>query len=196
MLNRLFLIVLTVAALGGCASLEQFQSAMNDIDQFWGDVNRKTLRERGVATMQIPIDQAARIVDQASKELGYAKADERAGAKRALIYFAKSPKPFSDDEFNEIRSVEEPMMQAMAAKHVGSFTSNFFYLSSGEATIVTTIYLTQLDENSTQVNVDFRVEWPAYMKKNTGLLLGQNPPPEAVKRGLDKFWAAVRRQPA
>jgi hypothetical protein len=180
-------LLFVVALLSGCASVQQMQSAMDEIDQNWGRQKYKILSENGRKVLPMPSAQAERTVIAAAESLGFKKDS----ANNGLITFKGiSPMPFTDEEYKQIRTVEEPMMQAMAATHVGGFTSSFFILSSGDTNTIIFFTLTPQGSDQTVVSIDFRIEW-IKGKKQAGMLLGENPPPEAVRRGLDKFWKAV-----
>jgi hypothetical protein len=183
---NLFLIV-AVMGLSGCASVQQMQTALYDIDGFWGKQKYKILTENGRKVLPMPYAQAERVTRTAAESLGFKRSGETVGK---LTYRAVSPAPFTEDEYKQIRMIEEPIMQAMAATHVGSFTSSFFVLSSGDT--YTVVYLSLMPDGTdkTVVSVDFMLEW-IKGKKQAGMILGENPPPEAVRRGLDKFWKAV-----
>ncbi len=77
-------------------------------------------------------------------------------------------------------------MQAMAANHVGQFTSGFFYLNSGQNEVLVDVTLNSQTQDATNVKVDFRLR---YIGK-ASLIYGDNPPPEAVRLGLKKWWGA------
>lgn len=183
-------LVVPVAAvlllLSGCASLDQIQAAMSEVDQFWEKTNRETLARSGSKLVPAPVDRTAAAVRATATSLGFAEVPS-AGPTN-LKFKARSPAPFSEAEYKAIRVVEEPIMQAMAATHVGH-ASSFFVLSSSDTNTLLDISLAPQGD-STRVAVDFELEW-IKGRKQSGLLLGTQPPPEAVRRGLEKFWTSL-----
>lgn len=177
------------AFLSGCANLGQMQSALNDIDGFWGQSKRNILAEKGSKVLPVSISHAKRSVSEAARSMGFVLVRD---SDSSLNFRARSPLPFTEDEYTKIRTVEEPIMQAMAANHVGGFTSSFFVLSSGDTDVLVDVRLEPKSQDATLVKLDFTLQW-VKGRQQSGLLLGEHPPPEALRRGLDKFWDAVQR---
>ena len=81
-------------------------------------------------------------------------------------------------------------MQAMASNHVGGLTSSFFVLTSNDTNTVLYVRFETGGPITTLVHLDFALEW-LEGRQQAGLLLGENPPPEAVRRGVDKVWNSI-----
>ena len=80
-------------------------------------------------------------------------------------------------------------MQAIAANHVGKFYSNFYTLDeSGKFYVTGKVNITsEKVKNKTLVQISFRVDPRDKIK---GFVYGHNPPPESVRKGLEKWWDA------
>lgn len=176
--------------LTGCASVPQMQSAIDEIDQFWGQSNRKILADKGSQVLPYSIERMRSIVKESSIRLGFKDITPNL-ASNSLTFKAQSPTPFSEAEYKQIRIVEEPIMQAMAATHVGGFTSSFFALTSNDTYTVMYVRLEPVDDYSTKVTLSFDLEW-IKGRKQSGMILGTQPPPESVRMGIDKFWRAIK----
>ncbi len=184
-----FLASVALVALTGCASMEQMQAAMNEIDQSWGSINRKFIAENGSRHLPVSLEQAKHAVAAGITSLGFERTHETFTSR---TFKAPSPAPLTEAEYEQIRIVEEPIMQAMASNHVGSFTSSFFVLSSNYKKMITVFYV-RFDSNyefTTLVHLNFTLEWVGGPRQE-GLLYGENPPPEAVRRGVDKVWNSI-----
>lgn len=184
---RALLLVSVSVLVTGCASQQQMQSAMNEIDAFWGEANQRIFLQQGIRTCPHPPAQCLRVAKYTASSLGFTVQQESTSYQQ-FTAAARTPKPFTDSEFQAIKKIEEPMMQAIAATHVGSFTSGFFYLESGSNDVI-------LDARSffnpttgqPMIQVEFRLK---YRGPTTGIIYGKNPPPEAVRLGLKKWWLA------
>lgn len=187
---RSALLAIFVIFFTGCASLGQMQAAVTEIDDFWGQTNRKILAEKGSKILPVPVDRAVSAVRAAAASLGFT--EQPSNLVNVLRFKAKSPTPFSEEEYKKIRIVEEPIMQAMASTHVGSMTSSFFVLTSSDTNTSLEVRLSPQGSENTLASLAFSLEW-IKGNKQSGLLLGTQPPPEAVRRGIDKFWGSVSR---
>jgi hypothetical protein len=162
---------------------------MNEIDGSWGKINQKVLKERGTRTYKVTEIQARQIAKSALQNLGFTLVDS---AMPSLVSAsALTPKPFSDEEFVKIRRVEEPMMQTMASTHVGNFTSSFFYLTSGKNDVIIDIALRPIESDKTELSLNFRLR---YINPSSIVIYGTNPPPEAVRLGIEKWWSAFEAE--
>lgn len=190
--NKLMPLVVSILVLSGCATKMQFQAALNDIDNNWGQQDQKIIQANGSRIINSPINDAGFRFTDTAQTLGFSIVQKQPYGQGQLITIqAKTPTPFTKEEYEQIAKVEEPMMQAMAARHVGGFTSNFFKLSSGKATTIVTANLQPTKDGKTLVSLNFRIDWPEDMKSSSSFVLGTYPPPEAVRRALIKFWAAL-----
>jgi len=165
----------------------QMQSALNEIDQFWGSTNRKIVADKGSRTLPVSMKQAKRAVTAGVTSLGFEQILE---TSTSMVFKARSPNPFSEEEYEQIRIVEEPIMQAMASNHVGGFTSSFIVLSSTDTNTILNVWFESGTPTTTTAHFDFALEW-INGREQSGLLLGENPPPEAVRRGADKVWQSI-----
>ncbi|MDR4485380.1 MAG: hypothetical protein R3B95_19645 [Nitrospirales bacterium] len=167
--------------------MDQLQSALNEIDQFWGRTNQKIIAEKGSRALPVSMEQAQQAVTAGVTSLGFERVNV---TSTGMIFKAQSPAPFSEEEYEQIRIVEEPIMQAMASNHVGGFTSSFMVLTSTDTNTVLSVRFEWGGPVTTWVHLDFALEW-IEGRQQAGLLLGENPPPEAVRRGSDKIWDSI-----
>lgn len=173
--------------LTGCTSMAQMQSAMNEIDYFWGDANQKILNTDGARIYSATKSEVLKAANAAAVKLGF----KTSYYTDRINMVAQIPTPFTKEEYASIKKVEETMMQAIAAKHVGKFTSNFFTLSDKDFNIIADFLVSDhtanqiVIEGKSLVAISFSLEFTgnAY-----GMIYGHNPPPEALRKGLKKYW--------
>lgn len=179
--------------LTGCASMAQMQSAMNEIDYFWGNTNKKILKIDGVRLYSASQNEVIKVASATGTMLGF----ETYEFKDRVRMVAEIPTPFTMDEYESIKKVEEPMMQAIAAKHVGKFSSNFFILSDKDFDILVDLYVTDkttypiVPDGKVLVSVSLSLR---YTGNPSGMIYGHNPPPEALKKWLKKYWDAFEKE--
>lgn len=188
--NMLFAIkgisIVLLVLISGCASMEQMQNGMDEIDSFWGEVNQKIISSNGDRVYSNELDQCFDAARKTAIQLGFTIKEENS---TSLTVIALTPTPFTKDEYKAIKAIEEPMMQAIAANHVGKFYSNFYTLDgSGKFYVTGKVNITpEKVKNKTLVQISFRID---PKDKTKGFIYGHNPPPESVKKGLDKWWSA------
>lgn len=162
------------------------QSGMDEIDSFWGEANQKILSSKGSRIYSIDQANCWDAAKKAINQLGFTITEE--DIYSTLIARSPTPAPFTVDEYKAIKVIEEPMMQAIAANHVGKFYSNLYTLDSGGNFYVTaTVKITPNELDKTLVQLAFRIDPKKEIK---GFIYGHNPPPESVRKGLDKWWGA------
>jgi hypothetical protein len=167
--------------------MEQIQEAVSEIDQLWGSMGRKIIADKGNRTLAVSMEQAKRAVTAGITSLGFERTNE---TSTSMIFKARSPAPFSEAEYKQIRIVEEPIMQAMASNYVGSLTSSFFVLTSDDTNTVLYVRFDSGGPTTTLIHLDFALEW-IKGRQQAGLILGENAPPEAIRRGTDKIWNSI-----
>jgi hypothetical protein len=188
--NMLFTIkgisIVLLVLISGCASMEQMQNGMDEIDSFWGEVNQKIISSNGGRVYSKELDQCFDAARKTAIQLGFTIKEENS---TSLTVIALTPTPFTKDEYKAIKAIEEPMMQAIAANHVGKFYSNFYTLDgSGKFYVTGKVNITpEKVKNKTVVQISFRIDPKDKIK---GFIYGHNPPPESVKKGLNKWWNA------
>ncbi|PXX14771.1 hypothetical protein C8R27_11355 [Nitrosomonas ureae] len=164
--------------------MQQMQNGMNEIDAFWGEANQKIISSKGTRSYPNRTNDCWNAAKESAIQLGFTITEE---SKNSLLTAqALTPTPFTVDEYKAIKTIEEPMMQAIAANHVGKFYSNFYYLDEGGKFYVTVkVQITPEADDKSSVRVAFQIDPKEDIK---GFIYGHNPPPESVRKGLEKWW--------
>ncbi len=179
--NVILLVIVT-----GCVSTQQLQNGMDEIQSFWGEANQKIISSKGARTYPNKAIDCWNAAKESAIQLGFTITEESNNS--ILTAQALTPTPFTVDEYKAIKTIEEPMMQAIAANHVGKFYSNFYYLDEGGKFYVTIkVQITPEADDKSSIQVTFRIDPKEDIK---GFIYGHNPPPESVRKGLEKWWYA------
>ena len=106
---------------------------MGAITSAWRNNNFKYLQKDGVRVYKMEIEAAKQSSFAAMKELGFQLQNDTTDRSANVAYLdfkAIAPAPLSKEEYQKVKEVEEPMMQAIASTEVGDFTSSMYVLSS------------------------------------------------------------------
>lgn len=195
MKRLIMLILLSVVSISlvGCASMDDLRNGMNAIDSFWGETNEKYLSKYGNRSYPVDINTSVNAMNSVMDNFGYNLTNEykESSTELHITYKGIAPSPLSKDEFKKVKMVEEPMMQAIAANEVGSFTSSFFVLSDGDDfELVVKVDFKEVD-SITNIKFNFNMY---YREKDTYKIYGEYPPPEAVKIAMSKTWGQFETQ--
>ena len=183
---RMVFNVILLVLISGCISMQQMQNGMDEIDLFWGEANQKIISSKGARTYPNKTLDCWYAAKESAIQLGFTITEESNNS--IFTAQALTPTPFTVDEYKTIKAIEEPMMQAIAANHVGKFYSNFYYLDEGGKFYVTIkVHITPEIEDKSSVRVSFRIDPKEDIK---GFVYGHNPPPEAIRKGFEKWWYA------
>lgn len=185
---RMAFIVILLVLISGCASMQQMQNGIDEINSFWGKANQKIISSKGTRIYPNKAIDCWNAAKESAVQLGFTITEESNNS--ILTAQALTPIPFTVDEYKAIKTIEEPMMQAIAANHVGKFYSNFYYLDEGGKFYVTIkVQITPEADDKSSVRVTFRID-PKEAIKGYSFRYGHNPPPESVRKGLEKWWYA------
>lgn len=186
---KIFTNAILLALIFGCVNMQQMQNGMNEIDSFWGEVNHKILSSKGTRVFSCKTINCWNAAKDSAIQLGFKVIEESNNS--IFTALALTPTPFTVDEYKAIRVIEEPMMQAIAANHVGKFYSNFYQLDNGgNFYIVARVQITPMVNDKSSVQISFRID---PKEKSEGFIYGHNPPPESVRMGLEKWWNAFEK---
>lgn len=172
----------------GCANLidiSQINKGIEKIDKTWKVANDNLLKTSGTRTYKIGKKEAFRAMVIALNELELivVNQDRETGI---ILATGQSPAPLSISEWDHVKNVEEPRMQAVAASEVGNFTASHiqFVPPSDAETQVNVIMLER--PGDLQISLRFRQTYVG--PRVVGLVQGTQPTPAFLKIALQKFW--------
>lgn len=186
--KRILVLVVAAISVVGCIDMEGTQRAMNRVDSAWGVDNRNLLRAAGTRTYKLPKADAFRAMAITLSELGFIVKNQDF-TTGILLASAPIPTPLSIDEWEQIKKVEEPRMQRIAAQDAGEFTASLFRLSDNDFDTIVNVFLLERAADL-QITMNFQMQ---YTGRKSVLTYGHQPPPEAVKYGIRKAWDHFER---
>lgn len=178
-------ITVFVLLISGCVSIPDVNRGARKVDEAWKIANDNLLKTSGTRTYEISKKEAFRAMVIAITELGMLVVNQ--DLEIGLIFATgASPAPLTKSEWENVKKVEEPRMRAIVASEVGEFTASLFGFgqTSNFETHVNIIML----ERPADLEISFRFRSVYVGPKIVGLVHGNQPPPMAVKIGLQKAW--------
>ena len=173
-----------VGALGGCVSDRTYNKAIADLDANWQAKNAQTLTELGQRTIDSTKYSSFVAVQGATRRL-HMIIEEEDYATGFLFASSAAPTPLTSDEWAEVQKVETPGMREVLSESLGVLSQTVELDPSGKD-LLANVFVTERDEG-VEVSVSIRLR--------NNLAQGDRvrrmePPPLAVRLGLEKFWAA------
>ena len=180
--------ILFVAVLGlvlaGCVSNDEYNSAITRLDSEWKATNDKTLRTMGRRTVALSRGQALLAARAAGRKLGMLTEQENLETG-FLLATASAPTPLSASEWQEVQAADTARMKEVIAEDVG-LVSWFATLDPTAKEVLTNVLITE-KHNGVEVSVGIRLRTKTMV---TGRIRRSQPPPTALRIGLQKFWSA------
>ncbi|MES9957091.1 MAG: hypothetical protein ABW086_08580 [Sedimenticola sp.] len=182
-LTLLIMAFLASSLISGCVNLPKLQQGLDTVDDTWRETNNNFLRTYGTRTYEISMTDAFRAMIISFTELGFSikNQDQRTGI---ILAEAPAPNPLTKAEWQAIKKVEEPKMQAIVTPIVGDGNAQLFILTDQNFKIVANaIFLER--KNDLEISLRFNME---YTGSDNLIAYGQQPPPSAVETGIKKVW--------
>jgi len=180
--------IILVFCLSGCVNMSDTQRAMDKIDETWGVTNGNLLKTSGTKEYRVSKSDAFRAMYTALTELGFIvmNQDLETGI---ILAKAPIPTPLSKNEWNAVKEVEEPKMQAIVTPVVGSLLANMFVLVDTNFNVILNVILLEKQEN---LQISLRVQ-TEYTGSTVQMVYGHQPPPEELKYAINKIWDTFER---
>lgn len=187
-MRNFFIAFFSIIILSGCVDLEAAQRALDRIDSTWDVDNKKLLKTAGVRNYDISKKEAFQAMVITLTELGFIVKNQDLDS--GFVYAsAPIPTPLTKDEWAQVKTTEEPRMQEIATQEAGSMVGSMFVLSDTNFdTLVNALLLERT--SGVQITMNFQME---YTGPKSLVGYGHQPPPEAVKFGIQKFWDHYER---
>ncbi|MGN7611733.1 hypothetical protein ACQZV8_06580 [Magnetococcales bacterium HHB-1] len=182
-----FLLFLSIFV-SSCVSIPKIQEGINYLDDSWKIANKNILKTLGTKTYKISKKKAFQAATIASTELGFII--ENQDLDSGYLYLtARAPTPLTQAEWNEIKAREEPIMQESLAPRIGDFHAALIGLNASSFESLVNVLILER-EKDVKILMKFRMK---YIAPEASLVHGDQPPPTAVKKALQKWWDTFDR---
>jgi S1-C subfamily serine protease len=177
-------VILAALVPAGCATQTDVYGAFAKIDHAWKEENDRLLAANGKRSVAASKYQSFLATQQALRRLGLVV--RNAELATGYIYaIGPAPAPLDGREWESVRTQETPRLRRIVTDELGVI-GHFATLNSMSYDILTNAYVQE-----TSAGADVSVTFAMQNKSPSLRAIGSQPPPSAVKIGLDKFWAAV-----
>jgi hypothetical protein len=183
------LCALVAALAAGCVTTEGARDAINEVNKDFQKQYEEILRERGTRAFAVPSAQAYAGVRTAMRRLGM-RLEGQDPDIGYLNFAAPAPTPLDDEEWKEVARKDLPLMQRLAARHIGLPAYLIGFEPEGLDIVINATILPAHGGSEVSLTMRMRQVKPP----PSGLPRREYAPPTGVRMGLDKIWAQVERE--
>ncbi len=186
--RRALLLMIVTGLLTACLEPDvtdpQVRDTIKDINEEFGAGYQQVLREIGSRSFAVQPAQAMSGMERVLRDMGFQI--RRREGDHFLHVAAPAPLPLDSREWEVVREIDEPRMQAIAVNHLG-FQGNFARLEPDGIEIHGFVTVLPVPEGS-GISLTMRMQEIKPPSPDSILPRREYPPPHAVKMGFEKIW--------
>ena len=181
------IIIFLCVLLSGCATVEEVNRAIFAIEVAWQREVEEIRRKDGLRYYPVPDEAAFSAMERTLQNLGMLiqSSDAKSGT---LIAVSLAPRPLSDEEWQEVESVEQARMTELAVAEIG-WAGNLILLKPDAYRLKFGAAVTG-SERGSEIGMIARIE----VIKPRPYMTNTYPPPHAARLGIKKIWAAFQEE--
>lgn len=174
--------------LAGCVTDSQHNKAMSDIDAFWKSKNDDIVSGEGRRVVQMPQREAFIAVQKTAQRLGMTieDVDRETGF---LLASAAAPTPLTQDEWKIVQDHDTDEMREVVGETIGA-ASWFVDLDPSGKEVLANVLINETGEG-TEISIGIRLR---ATRTEAGRDRRLQPPPTAMRIGMEKFWAIFEEE--
>jgi len=176
-------------ALSGCATDANIRNAIEEVNREFKAQYEEILTTQGTREFRAPAKDTVAAVERALVKLGM-RLETRDADLGYLGFAAPAPAPLTQDEWKEVARTDLPMMQRLAARHIG--LPAYFISFEPEGLEIVINATVAAEGRSSEVSLTMRMR--QVKPPPSGMPRREYAPPTGVRMGLDKIWAAIERE--
>lgn len=187
---KLVIVAASMLSLAGCGiSIEENNRAIMAIDSEWASENHAIFENEARRNYAVDSDVAFTALNAAFVKLSL-QVRQRDRQSGALIGRAVAPRPLSDAEWRAVSEIELPRVKEVVSREVGPVAGMVVTLSPSQYFLQFAASVTG-DETRAQIAFTGRMASIAPIR---GYYYNEFMPPEALRRGVEKIWAAFETE--
>ena len=185
---RIFCLVGALLLLAGCVTDSQHNEAIEKIDAFWKEKNDKLVATEGRRIVQATQREAFIAVQRSAQRLGMIveNQDRDTGF---LLSSSAAPTPLTQDEWKIVQENDTDEMRTVIGEVIGA-ASWFVDLDPTGKEVLANVLVNETAEG-TEVSLGIRLRSTRSTVDRDRRL---QPPPTAMRIGLEKFWRAFEEE--
>lgn len=177
------------AALTGCVSATDISRANLAVDATWQRGVDQVLDEHGTRRYGLPADKALHLFGRTLQRVGL-KLEGRAPGSDIVLAVGVPPRPLTADEWESVKDIEEPRMQAAVKEAVGAGLASLYYLDTKSYLLVFGAKVTAISRSQSIITMRGELR---YIGPYQGLYWPKSLPPLAAQLGAVKIWYEFER---
>jgi hypothetical protein len=174
--------------LAGCVTDSQHNKAMSDIDAFWKGKNDNVVATEGRRIVQIPQRNAFIAVQKTAQRLGMI-VESQDPATGYILASSMAPTPLTPDEWTIVQENDTEEMRQVVGETIGA-ASWFVDLDPSGKEVLANALVTETREG-TEISLAIRLR---STRTEAGRDRRLQPPPTAMRIGMEKFWAIFEEE--
>lgn len=188
-IGRASLCALLAVLAQGCATPERVRPAIEEVNQEFKAQYERILAEKGTRVFNVPPAQAFAGVRAALNRLGMRLEGQDADLGY-LTVAAPAPTPLSAEEWKVVAQADLPMMQRIAARHIGLPAYLIGFEPEGLEIVINATVLPAFGASEVSLTMRMRQVKPP----PSGMPRREYAPPTGVRLGLDRIWGQVEQE--
>jgi len=178
-----------LAALAGCATDARIRSAIEEVNREFKTQYEEILATQGTREFRAPAAETFPAVQAALARLGM-RLESRDQELGYLGFAAPAPTPLTGEEWRQVAKADLPMMQNLAARHIGLPAYLITFEPEGLEIVINATVISEGRRSEVSLTVRMRQVKPP----PSGMPRRDYAPPTGVRIGLEKIWAEIERE--
>jgi hypothetical protein len=175
---RLLVVLFSIVYLSGCVTVNGLNEDFRKIDAAWANESSKYEAEQRHHKVNAGFEVTFAAVKQTYDDLGM-RIIKTSAEKGFIISKNIAPLPLTNEQWQEVREVENPKLEEMGFWLISIEDDPSDYVVTIKAEVKT-------QGDFSTVNLDYFIEVPTF--EGTGLVAPQHAAPHAVKLMSEMFW--------
>lgn len=182
--HRISSLVVLVLVLTGCVTAQQYNKAIQDVEAVWKEVNDETLKKQGRRFFQASKDQGMLAAQLTARRLGMV-VEEESYDTGFLFVTAPAPTPLTMSDWEKVQEADTEELRSIISDEFGLLTL-WVTLEPTSKEVLANVFISE-NNDGIEVSVGIRLRGTGSEASRKKRL---QPPPSAVRMGLEKFWTA------
>lgn len=187
--GRAVLCALLAMLVQGCTTPERVRPAIQEVNQEFKAQYERILAELGTRAFNVPPAEAFAGARAALVHLGM-RLESQDADLGYLHVAATAPTPLNLEEWKAVAQADLPMMQRIAARHIGLPAYLIGFEPEGLEIVINATVLPAFGGSEISLTMRMRQVKPP----PSGMPRREYAPPTGVRIGLDKIWGQIERE--
>ena len=185
---RRMLVFALVLAISGCVSNQSYRDAITRVEAEWKVINDQTLKEDGQRHYRATKEQGFTAAQASASELGMV-VEEQSYETGFLFVTAPAPTPLTMSDWEKVQKEDTEELRSLISEEFG-LLKNWVELDPSSKEVLANIFVTESD-SGINVSIALRLR---KTDTESGRKRRLQPPPTAVRLGLNKFWTVFEKE--